>query len=285
MFRQVFVLLCLALLGPPATLAQQPGEISYKDSPEMPAGRAGEQIRRLIDVFNSNDPQRVQTFIEEHFTAEFRGFVPMEEHLDVILGIYQDTGGLDFHGIRTYVPAREGETVVILKDRNFGAWRAFAVSFDGSAAYRIAGLRFNDARTPSDVAAPGALSEPAAMEMAAAMVRRVCEGDAFSGTVLIARNEIILFTHACGEASKSFHVANDIDTKFNLGSMNKMFTATAIAQLAERRVVSFDDPISKYVDESWLPREITDKVKTIRLSSSRASASATATRECFWREW
>jgi CubicO group peptidase (beta-lactamase class C family) len=66
-----------------------------------------------------------------------------------------------------------------------------------------------------------------------------------------------------GEASKAFHVPNNIDTKFNLGSMNKMFTATAVARLVEAGKISFDDPISKYIDETWLPKPITDAI-TVR---------------------
>lgn len=43
--------------------------------------------------------------------------------------------------------------------------------------------------------------------------------------------------------------------------MNKMFTAVAISQLAERGKLSFDDPVSKYLSTDWLPREVGDKVK------------------------
>jgi CubicO group peptidase (beta-lactamase class C family) len=68
---------------------------------------------------------------------------------------------------------------------------------------------------------------------------------------------------AAGEASRAFHVPNNIDTKFNLGSMNKMFTSTAVVQLAQNGKLSLDDPISKYIDESWLPKEVTDKI-TVR---------------------
>ncbi len=93
-----------------------------------------------------------------------------------------------------------------------------------------------------------------------ALVWRLCEADLFSGSVLLANNDGVLLERACGEASKRFHVANDTETKFNLGSMNKMFTSVAIAQLAERGVVSYDDPIGKYVDATWLPREITNRV-------------------------
>lgn len=88
----------------------------------------------------------------------------------------------------------------------------------------------------------------------------LCVKDVFSGTVLIAKREHILFEKACGEASKRFHVDNNIDTKFNLGSMNKMFTSTAIMQLLEKEIIKLDDPISKYVDESWLPKDMTDKI-------------------------
>ena len=73
----------------------------------------------------------------------------------------------------------------------------------------------------------------------------------------------MLLTKAAGEADKGFHVPNNVDTRFNLGSMNKMFTATAVVRLAEQGKLSFEDRISKFIDESWLPREITDKI-TVR---------------------
>lgn len=92
------------------------------------------------------------------------------------------------------------------------------------------------------------------------VILALADEDRFSGTLLIAKGDKILLEMAVGEASKRFHVANDVDTKFNLGSMNKMFTSVSIAQLIEKGLVSFDNPVSKYIDESWLPREITDKV-------------------------
>jgi CubicO group peptidase (beta-lactamase class C family) len=42
--------------------------------------------------------------------------------------------------------------------------------------------------------------------------------------------------------------------------MNKMFTSVAIMQLVERGLLSVDDPIGSYVDETWLPKEIADVV-------------------------
>ncbi len=94
----------------------------------------------------------------------------------------------------------------------------------------------------------------------ASLLDRACGEDAFSGTVVVAKGEEVLLSHACGEASKRFHVPNNIDTKFNLGSMNKMFTATAVMQLVEGGAVSVNDTLSKFLDESWLPRSVSDQI-------------------------
>ena len=50
-------------------------------------------------------------------------------------------------------------------------------------------------------------------------------------------------------------------TKFNIGSINKSFTALAIAQLLEQGKLSLDDTIDRYID--GFPQEIAAKV-TIR---------------------
>jgi CubicO group peptidase (beta-lactamase class C family) len=64
--------------------------------------------------------------------------------------------------------------------------------------------------------------------------------DAFSGAVLVARDDEAIFTRAHGEANRSIGLPNQIDTKFNLGSMDKMFTGVAIQQLVEKGQLSLD---------------------------------------------
>jgi hypothetical protein len=96
-----------------------PGEISYNDESVMPAGKKGERIRSLIATVNSNDPDQISRSIKEESTEKFQKFAPMEEHINLFLNFSRQTGGIDFHSIRTYVPERKEETIVILKDRNF----------------------------------------------------------------------------------------------------------------------------------------------------------------------
>jgi len=80
----------------------------------------------------------------------------------------------------------------------------------------------------------------------------------FSGVVLVAKGNTILFEKACGMADRAQNVPNNVDTKFNLGSIGKTLTAVAVAQLVEQGKLSFDDEIKKYVD--GFPDEIANKV-------------------------
>ncbi|MFC1593577.1 serine hydrolase domain-containing protein [Candidatus Neomarinimicrobiota bacterium] len=80
----------------------------------------------------------------------------------------------------------------------------------------------------------------------------------FSGTVLIAKDGIPIFKKAYGFASKRYDIPNTFDTKFNIGSISKHITSIAILQLAERGLLSLDDPIGKYLD--IFPIEIAQKV-------------------------
>ena len=259
MTRKILLTTLLCVFFVSFATAQQPGEISYKDESVMPAGKKGERIQSIIDTFNSNNPEHIRRFMEEECSEKFRNYAPMDEHINVSLNTFRETGGMTFHSIRTYVPERKGEIVIILKDKNFDSWRSILVRFADEESYLVSSLRFGNARTPSN-ATESILTEDDVIQEVKKLMTRLCEHDAFSGTVLIAKGEDVLYSFACGEASKRFHVPNNIDTKFNLGSMNKMFTSTSIVQLAEKGKLSFQDPISKYVDESWLSEEITSKV-------------------------
>ncbi|HKV11348.1 MAG TPA: serine hydrolase domain-containing protein, partial [Thermoanaerobaculia bacterium] len=83
--------------------------------------------------------------------------------------------------------------------------------------------------------------------------------DEFSGVVLLARGSETLFSKAYGLADRERNIPNRIDTKFNLASMNKMFTGVAIAQLAEKGKLSFDDKVGKHLPD-YPNREVAEKV-------------------------
>lgn len=77
-------------------------------------------------------------------------------------------------------------------------------------------------------------------------LQQLAEEKRFSGTVLIAKKGEILFQKGYGMANYELNVENTTDTKFQVGSITKQFTALAIMQLAEKGELDVQDPISKY---------------------------------------
>lgn len=71
--------------------------------------------------------------------------------------------------------------------------------------------------------------------------------DDFSGTILVAESTQIIEERAFGWASIEFKVKNQVDTKFNIASISKMFTAVACLQLVEQEKVDLDAPVGKYM--------------------------------------
>ena len=84
----------------------------------------------------------------------------------------------------------------------------------------------------------------------------------FSGAVLVARQGKVLFQDAWGRADRKSGTPNTVQTKFRIGSMNKMFTAVATLQLVEAGKLALDDPIGKHLPD-YPNRELASKV-TVR---------------------
>ena len=80
-----------------------------------------------------------------------------------------------------------------------------------------------------------------------------------SGVVLVAKDGVTVASKAAGVANKATNAPIDLNTKFNLGSMNKMFTAVAIAQLAQAGKLSFTDTVGKHLPD-YPNKEIAEKV-------------------------
>lgn len=83
----------------------------------------------------------------------------------------------------------------------------------------------------------------------------------FSGAILIAENDQIINKRAYGLSSIEYNVKNKIDTKFNIASITKMFTAVAALQLYEQGKIDLDEPIEKYLPN--YPNEIVRNSVTV----------------------
>lgn len=272
MKHRIYLVFFLSIFLIQTGLAQQPGEISYNDSQVMPESMVGKRIQSVIDTINSGNPERIRQLITNECAGSFRDSTPMDTHIATLQRLLHNTGGLDFYSIRTYVPERKNDTIVIFRDRILQDWRAIVFNFGDAPDYLITGIQISNARPPRDYKDldNASINVEEFLKRIKEIVAKLTENDVFSGTILIAKGDKVLWNSAAGEASKAFHIPNNIDTKLNLGSMNKMFTSIAIMQLVEKGRLSLDDTIDKYLDESWLPKEVTSRI-TVRHLLSHSS--------------
>ncbi|WP_296596295.1 serine hydrolase [Phenylobacterium sp.] len=73
-----------------------------------------------------------------------------------------------------------------------------------------------------------------------ARVRFAAERDEFSGVVLVMKDGEVIYQRLVGQADKAAHRPVTADTRFNIGSAGKSFTAVAIGQLMEQGKLSLD---------------------------------------------
>ncbi|WP_239632289.1 serine hydrolase domain-containing protein [Paenibacillus sp. H1-7] len=73
--------------------------------------------------------------------------------------------------------------------------------------------------------------------------------NAFSGTVLVARDGNIVLHEGYGMANHEHEVENDVNTVFRIASISKMITAAAILLLHERGALDIDKPVGSYLPE------------------------------------
>jgi CubicO group peptidase (beta-lactamase class C family) len=113
-------------------------------------------------------------------------------------------------------------------------------------------------------AAPGKMTDAQIVQDLKSQLDRLVAEDRFSGTVLVAKNGEVLFEHAYGYADHAFNAPNKVDTKHNLGSMNKMFTATSILQLVQAGKLSLDDTLIKALPD-YPDKDIAGKITIYQL--------------------
>jgi CubicO group peptidase (beta-lactamase class C family) len=230
------------LVAVPAAAASAPRAQPQVTLPGTPAGR---QAAALLQVFNEGRGDTMLAFIREHYAKSALAQQPAERQLGTFGELWDDTSGL----ILQKVESSSDRTIVLLgRDKLAGESVRLRIDVEAKKPHGILGVKVLPLAQPASDSGRPLTDEEVAKEIQA-YVEKLVAADAFSGTVLIARGDKPLYQGAFGLASRAFQVPNRLDTKFNLGSMNKMFTAIAIAQLVEAGKLSFEDKVGKLLPD------------------------------------
>jgi CubicO group peptidase (beta-lactamase class C family) len=205
-----------------------------------PAERQG---RAFIEAISTGDRAKVRRFVEANFSSEMLG-MPMEQHLNFASMHYDASRGYEVVSVQESTP---NGTTLLLKNKLTGLYAAMFFAVEDKEPFKIKGIGGRPPKAPA--AANKTLNNAAISKELEDFLKRLADADVFSGAVLLAKDGVPVYKAAYGTANKDYGVLNKIDTKFNLGSMNKMFTAVAVAQLVEKGKLSFDDPLSKFIPD------------------------------------
>lgn len=228
--RQQLCLIVLTLLAAVSFAASAATAAAAANTP-LPE-RLEAHLHAYIATVNAGDAAAVRHFREADMSESFAQNVPFDGLVDFFRGQRRVTGGLDFVGARVDT-SNPGIVLLAVRDRIFGGVHGWRMPFEASGGHKLSMVE--TAGTPAwAVSGAMALSPQQVAGRIRQMIDRGCEADVFSGAVLVARGEKILVEEACGEASRRYHVRNTVETRFNLASMNKMFTAVAVMQLVEQ---------------------------------------------------
>ncbi len=141
--------------------------------------------------------------------------------------------------------------------------------------------RVEDARASDSGSAADSLGDRLRRELGPWLDERAKSG-AFSGVVLVAKNGVPVYSAAYGMADRGRKVPNTADTRFNLGSMNKMWTAVAVAQLVEQGKVDLDATVGRYLPD--LPNKSIRETVRVRHLLSHTSGMGSYFRNGFLRD-
>ena len=214
--------------------------LSIVTAAQSPAETRAREIAALI---SSGDRAAVRKYVEANFGDQMRS-LPMERHLNFFMFEHDSSRGLEVVSVQD---SSATDVTLLVKNKLTGNYQGLRVAVDANPPHKITGIGRRPPKPPAGETRK--LSDKDIARELDEFAKKLAAADVFAGTILLARNGEVVYKGAFGVANKDFNAPNRIDTKFNLGSMNKMFTAVSIAQLVERGKMSFDDPLSKFIPD------------------------------------
>lgn len=221
---------------------------AFAQEAKLPNTPAGQRVAAYIKAFNSGDAALMSEFQNNNLTAAALQRRTDAERQQMYQQIYSTLGGLELK--RVMEVTNDAITVLFLAKTKM--WATLSFEIETQPSHKITGIGFEvDSNPPPD--AESASSKPKTdaelISTVSDYLDKQAQADEFSGVVLVAKSGQPIFHKAYGLANKTYNAPNQLDTRFNLGSINKIFTKVAIAQLAGQGKLAFNDPIQKYLPD------------------------------------
>ena len=225
------------------SMAAQP---NHAQLPDTPVGRlAGE----LIHHANTDTPEQIQKWAPSILSASMSQDDKTAFVVD-LASAARDSGGLEVFDVRTD-PHQPGLLEVAVQTRRGGQRALFPLVADAAHPDQLAQAALFPMGDPALYAdwPASAVTHADMARLIHAALDRLAKTQDFSGCVTVRDGGDTILNECRGLAERRFNVPASDQTRFHIGSMDKMFTGVAIAQLVEGGKLAWDDTLAKLVPE------------------------------------
>lgn len=219
---------------------------------EWPKNEITPIFQEFVSAYNSNDLKKLEAFTEKHYEKDFK------EAAAYWRGIFFKQREIDPFSIAKEFSNKNG-LGIFFRGKHTKNWVMIVLRMNADNT-KIIGKTVGEGMIPSgDISSTySAVSSKELKPYLKKYLEDLDRIDYFSGSVLVAKGNTILFEKTYGQRDKQRNTRIDGNTTFNIASTTKTFTSIAIAQLAEQGKLNYSDPISKFIPE--YPKDIADQV-------------------------
>lgn len=243
---------CLCAL---AILGFQPAAAATNGFPGTPAGVAA---RTYVEALNKGDLVTYATFMRSNDPA----YAITRNEFDQ----FRRQVGL-FDLIRIDRASETGLTA-LLKQTTSDSFATLEIEIDRASPHQVQRVSLERRDRPENVAAPERVGD---LELAKLIATKLDATPDFSGAVLITRNGRPVFSAARGFSDRALATMNTPNSRFRIGSLNKMLTAVAVLQLAQAGKIELDAPLGTYLPD-YPNRDLATKASIRQLLTHTAGA-------------
>jgi D-alanyl-D-alanine carboxypeptidase len=229
--------LAILALSAPAAISAPPQETPSADV-RIPKTPAGEQFSAWLTAFNSGEREQLEKF-RSHYAK------PEDHPTQRVLAFRMQTGGFELKKIEG---SSDTKLTALVQERDSDQFAQLTVEVEAAAPHGVTEIEIHAISRPAEFPI-ARLSQSELVSALRTKLEQDSAADKFSGAVLLAKDGAPVFSGAYGLADREKKIPNTLNTKFRIGSMNKMFTAVATLQLVQAGKISLGDPVGKYLTD------------------------------------
>jgi CubicO group peptidase (beta-lactamase class C family) len=240
-------MICILLLSIVTTSISSQNKNNFK----WPESKITPIFKEFIKAYNTNNLKKLEAFTTKHYEKDFKKAAAYWP------SVFADYGQIEPYAIKTDW-SNKNRLAIWFQGKHTKNWVVIILRMNKDNT-KIIGKSTSRGFRPAGILPPyKSISSKEIKPHLKKYLKKLHKQDFFSGSVLVAKGNTILFEGTYGKSNQKRNTKINKNTSFNIASTSKTFTGVAIAKLAEQGKLKFTDPINKYIPE--YPKDIANQV-------------------------